>query len=457
MKLTFYGGAGAVTGANYLLEFDDPSHKNGKQKILIDCGLSQGGNEAERGNFKPFPYKASEIDRVLITHAHIDHSGLLPKLIKAGFKGNIFSTAPTRDFAEPLLLDAEHIMRNDAEKYKSTPIYSIEDVTNMLKQWHAVDYEKLLPLGGGGASAMFYSAGHILGSASILIHAEGKNILFSGDLGNAPAPLIGPPEPPADVDYCLIESAYGDRIHEDLAQRRKKLEEVAINSIQTGGTLMIPTFALSRTQILLLELKHLFEKHEVKPVPVFLDSPLAIKITEIYNKYRGYFRPEVASRFAHPESIFDFPNLRITPTTEESKSINKVKGPKIIIAGSGMSTAGRILHHEKRYLPDANSTLLIFGYQVAGTLGRMLLDGKKRVKIMGEQVNVKARVRAIGAYSAHADQNQLIEWVKPFKDKVKKIFVVQGDPKSSGALADRIKKEYKIDAVVPKNRGSVTL
>ncbi|MDP2629411.1 MAG: MBL fold metallo-hydrolase [Candidatus Harrisonbacteria bacterium] len=459
MKLSFYGGARAVTGANYLLEFEDKHSPTGSQKILIDCGLYQGCNYCEVSNFNPFPYKPSEIERVFLTHAHIDHSGRLPKLVKDGFKGTVFSTPPTKDFAQHLLIDSQHILaRTAAKKNKEEFMYQETDVYQLLKQWQGIEYGKEIPLGNSGAVAIFHSAGHILGSASIEIRAEGKTILFSGDLGNNPSPLIGPADAPCKADYCLIESAYGDRIHEDLPHRQEKLKAVTVDAVKAGGALMIPAFSLERTQILLLEMKKIFKENAIpESVPVYLDSPLAIRLTEIYNNYRGYFKPEVASQFAHPEKIFSFPNLKMTMSTDQSRAIKGRKGPKIIIAGAGMSNAGRIIHHEKQYLPDPHSTLLIFGYQAEGTLGRLLLDGRKKVKILGSMVPVRAKIKAIGAYSAHADQVQLLNWAAPMKKTLKKMFVVQGEEKASLALAGKMKEVYGFDAVVPQINESVEL
>ncbi len=443
-----------VTGANYLLEVEDKKHPRGIVRILVDCGLAQGSHFVERHNYDIFPYKASEIDAVFVTHAHIDHTGRLPKLMKEGFEGTVYSTPPTHDCAELLLLDSQHILEQEGQKIGEGALYEIDDINRLMGHWRSVRYHD--PIMVGAVKATLYSAGHILGSASILIEAEGKKILFSGDLGNQPAPLIGPAECPTDADYCLIESAYGDRIHEDLQNRYTKLERVILDTVHNGGALMIPAFALERTQILLLELHEMLEKHQIPQVPVFVDSPLAIKLTSVYALYRDYLRPEVVHHFDGGD-MFRLPGLRMTPTTEDSKSINNVHNPKIIIAGSGMSHAGRILHHELRYLSDPKSTLLIFGYQVEGSLGRRLLDGAQHVSIMGSDIHVRAKVKAIGAYSAHADQRQLMSWIKPLTGKVKKVFVVQGEGQASNVLAAKLRSELHMEAVVPSAGESVVL
>lgn len=456
MKLTFYGGAQSVTGANYLLEIADSSMKGGVRKMLIDCGLTQGSHFVEEHNYDDFKYDLTEISEVFVTHAHIDHTGRLPKLIKDGYKGAVWSTPPTRDFAELLLLDSEHILGQEAERAGHEPIYGTEDITGLMKLWQVASYHQKIQL-SPEVLVTLYSAGHILGSASVVIEAEGKKIVFSGDLGNQPAPFIGPAECPTDADYCVMESAYGNRIHENLDTRHQKLEQIIIDTMKDGGVLMIPAFALERTQVLLLELKDMLSKHEIPNVPIFIDSPLAIKLTDVYNQYRNYFKPEIAAQFEDITEMFRFPGMHMTATTDDSKAINSVANPKIIIAGSGMSHAGRILHHERRYLPDPKSSLLIFGYQAEGSMGRLLLNGVKHVRIMGEDVPVRAKIKALGAYSAHADQNQLLAWLKPLVGRVKKVFLVQGEGDAAGALARKIVDEFHLDAQVPTEGESVVL
>ncbi len=459
MKLTFHGGAGQVTGSNYLLEFADTSLPGGVRKILIDCGLHQGSNFCEKHNYDPFPFNPKEISEVFVTHAHIDHTGRLPKLVRQGFLGAVYSTSPTRDFAELLLLDSGHILKQEAEREQLPVIYDDQDVADLMKQWKGVSYHKEIKLGahGTGATVTLFSAGHILGSASILVEAEGKRILFSGDLGNSPSPLIGPAETPARVDFCVMEGTYGNRIHEDLKERKHKLQNAITETMKNRGTLVIPVFALERTQILLLEIKDMIEKKLIPKVPIFLDSPLAIQLTTVYNRYREFFKPDILSRFTSREAIFDFPGLRMTPTTEDSKSINAAGAPKIVIAGSGMSQGGRILHHEKRYLPDPRSALLIFGYQSQGSLGRRILDGAQVVRIMGEDVPVRARIKAIGAYSAHADQRQLLEWLMQFKGSVKKVFMVHAEPDAALALKAKIADQVGVETMAPSEHQAVEL
>jgi metallo-beta-lactamase family protein len=454
MRLTFYGGAGAVTGSNYLLEIPDPKHPKGAYRFLFDCGLSQGVEFAEAHNYEKFPYDLKSIDAVFVSHAHIDHTGRLPKLFKEGFDGAVYSTPPTRDCAELLLLDSQHILAQEAHRTGKPALYELEDVERLMAHWQSVVYHT--PMVFGSIKITFFSAGHILGSASTLIEAEGKRVVFSGDLGNQPAPLIGPAECPEKLDYCIMESAYGDRNHEDLENRYAKLERVILDTVSNGGTLMIPAFALERTQILLLELHDMLAKHRIPQVPIFIDSPLAIKLTAVYSLYSSYLRPEVVDSFRGGD-LFRFPGLRMTATTDDSKAINHAPNPKIVIAGSGMSHAGRILHHELRNLPDPKSTLLIFGYQVKGSLGRRLLDGEKQVYIMGDPVHVRAKIKAIGGYSAHADQQQLLAWFAPAVKTVKRVFLVQGEEEVATVLAGKMKEKFGVNATVPKPYESVVL
>ena len=454
MKLTFWGGAGSVTGANYLLESSVIGHKS-SVKMLIDCGLHQEGHYAEHENFEPFPYNPREIADVFITHAHIDHIGLVPKLVRDGFKGLVRSTPPTRDFAEFLLLDSENILMKEAMREKKPPLYVTEDVGKAMEQWQGVQYHKEMEC--GDARATFFDAGHVLGSSIVRIEAEGKTVVFSGDLGNSPPPIIRSTETLEAADYCVIESTYGDRAHENVGSRREMLEDAVEETVSAGGTLMIPAFALERTQELLFHLHELFEQGRVPKVPVFLDSPLAIKLTAVYRKYEDYFNHDMQRLVRSGDDFLNFKGLRLTLTTEQSKEINDVPPPKIIIAGSGMSHGGRIVHHERRYLPDPKSAVLFVGYQAIGSLGRQILDGAETVKIFGEEVPVRARKIQIAGYSAHADQPQLLDWLRPMRKTLKKVFVVQGENKASEVLAQKIRDELAITAVVPKRGESFEL
>lgn len=446
MRLIFYGGAGTVTGSNYLLE-------SGGEKILVDCGMLQGTHYFEKKNFEKFAYRPEEISAVFVTHPHIDHIGRIPQLYKAGFRGRIFSTPPAKDASELLLLDSEHILREEAFERRESPPYEVGDVTKVMGFWQKVSYHEKIQV--GPFEAELYNSGHVLGAASVLIKAEGKAVAFSGDLGNMPTSFIRETEYISRADYALVESAYGNRVHDKIPDRKDLLEDFIEEVVKSGGVLMIPSFALERTQDLIFELNDLVENNRIPRAPVFVDSPLAIKLTAVYEKYSDdptYFNPATIKmiREHHGQAFFNFPGLHMTLTTEQSKEINNVPPPKVIVAGSGMSNAGRILHHEVRYLGDPKSALLIVGFQARGSLGRQILDGAKTVKILGQTVPVRCKIKAIGGYSAHADQPQLLKWVEAMRDNLKKVFVVQGEPEESNPLAQKIKDDFAIAAEVPK-------
>jgi metallo-beta-lactamase family protein len=453
MKLSFYGGAKSVTGANYLLD-------NGEVKILVDCGLFQGSNYAEVLNYEDFPYDASTINYVFITHSHTDHTGRLPKLYKEGFRGKIFTTKPAVDLMRETLMNNQGLIASEAFKDGHEPLFSVDDVKNTISLMKGFDYNVKIDL-GAGIIAVLHDAGHILGSSIVELNwsdhsknGQTSKIYFTGDLGNPPTPLLNSPFFPKDGDYVVIESAYGSRIHEDKTKRKDILEDVIEETVVKGGTVMIPSFAMERTQELLYEINQLLKNGRIPKIPIYLDSPLAIKLTEVFKKYKNQLNYKAISYFKKEGSLFKFPMLRQTMATEQSKAINNVVGPKVIIAGSGMSIGGRILHHEKKYLSDPNSAILFVGYQVKGSLGRKILSGATRVNIFGQSIPIRCKVKAIGGYSSHADQVLLLKWIKGIAngEKLKKVFVVQGEEESSQALADKVRDNFAIDAVVP-NKG----
>lgn len=454
MKLHFYGGAREVTGVKYLLEIEISAKKS--IKILIDCGMLQGDKDAHERNYAPFPFNAKEIDYLFITHAHIDHVGLAPKLYKNGFRGKVFVTPPTKDLTEITLIDSCGILERESQEKGIDPLFREDDVKGILGLMHPIKYGKKHKI-EGEIYLKLNDAGHILGSSIIELWAEGKKIVFSGDLGNAPTPLLRPPTKIDEADYILVESTYGNKIHEGREKRKEILENIIEETFNRNGVLMIPVFAVERTQELLCELDELAENCRIPKVPIFIDSPMAVKATEIYKKYPDYFNKDARKQVLAGDDFFKFPGLVYTEDVNESKKINNISPPKIIIAGSGMSTGGRILFHEKLYLKDPQNCLLITNYQVKGSLGRKLLDGEKEVKIFDETIQVKAKVCSIEGYSSHADQKAIYNWLNNFEKPVKHIWAVQGEQESSEALAILIEDHLGIPTSVPKQGDVVEL
>ena len=457
IKISFFGGTEEVTGSNYLLEIDGDDYSGrGKTRILVDCGLFQGSRVAEEKNSHPFPYQPSSIDAVLVTHAHLDHVGRIPKLVKEGFKGKIYSTYPTKDFAKLMLIDSLGVLEKEAKRHNGArPIYQEEDVEKAMSLWEAKNYRENCEI--GGVNILFKDAGHILGSAIIEITdskngesgAKKKKLVFTGDLGNSPEPLINPTETVNDASFMVIESTYGDRLHEDYSQADLKLERAIENIVKKKGTLMIPAFSLERTQRILYQINDLVENGRIPKIKIFLDSPLSIKATEVYKNYANLYNAEAKNSLLKGDDLFDFPGLVLTMESEESKKIHEIAPPKIIIAGSGMCNGGRIVHHLKNYLPSKNNTLLFVSYLAVGSLGRLLHDGEKLVSIMGEKIPVEAEIEKIGGYSSHADLNGLLGFSAKSADTLEKVFVTHGELKSSSFLAQRLRDYLGISAVAP--------
>jgi len=450
VKIEFYSGVGTVTGANFGLTGEE-------SKFLIDCGLTQGDKEDRASNYKSFPYNPADFDFLFITHAHIDHIGRIPKLVKDGFKGTIYSTEATQELVKYMLDDAVNILQGEAKRDRIEPLYKKENVDQALSQWKSIPYHQNFKI-NDEFSVNLKDAGHILGSAMFeFIHTDSKKkVVFTGDLGNTPTPLLKNTDVISDANYLVMESVYGDRNHEDLDERKEKLKEVINRVTKRGGTLIIPVFSLEKTQVLLHELNDMVEAGEVEQVPVFLDSPLAIRLTEVYKREFDNFNEHVRKEIRDGDDIFHFPKLEVTMHQRESEAIHHIKGPKIIIAASGMSEGGRIMSHEKIYLPDENSALLFIGFQVAGSLGRAIKEGKKKIKMSGRDVEINAEIVTVNGYSSHKDSDGLLEFASSSSETLKKVFVVMGEPKSALFLAQKIRDNLDIDAVHP-NAGDVVV
>ena len=438
-----WGGAGTVTGANFEIS-------TGKSRILIDCGLVQGTPQMEEVNKNPFGYDPKLFSALLITHTHMDHIGRIPKLVRDGFTSPIYSTAETKAIAEVVLADELHIALQNAKEMNIAPLFDEKDVSKAISLWHTIPYhqETLIT---DDISVVLYDTGHILGSAMYWVILKSgnmhKSILCSGDLGNSPSLLQKDLEIPPGPDYLLMESVYGDRNHTGLEDRVMNFKNAVRERIERGGTVLIPAFSIERTQVILSMLNEMAEKEGFK-VPVFLDSPLAIHVTDIYEKVSGLFNAEATKEMSEGDGLFKFKTLKETARVEDSRTIAGITGPKVIIAGSGMSTGGRILSHERRYLPDANTSVLLMGYQAPGTLGRQLEDGVKRVSIDNEEIEIKAKIISIHGFSGHADSDHLLAFVESLSPKPKKVFVAMGEARASGFIAQRIKDNLDIDTQV---------
>lgn len=448
--LGFYGGVGTVTGANFMLD-------TGNFAFLVDCGLVQGNEFAEEINAADFVYSPAKVDTLLVTHAHADHIGRIPKLVRDGFNGKIYSTRPTKDLAAVMFADALKIMEMEAARHNRKAIYDEDDIRVALSLWDTKDYHQGFII-GDDITITLRDAGHILGSAIVEAERGGKKVVFTGDLGNVPQPLLGAPDVPKGYDYLVMESVYGDRQHEDVEERTAMLQSHIEETIRTEGTLIIPAFSLERTQGMLLEINNLVEAGTIPPIKTFLDSPLAIRVTSIYRNSIEYLKPEIQEQIKAGDDIFTFDGLKFTETVKESSQISRTKGAKIIIAGSGMSHGGRIRTHEKEYLGKTNTTVLLVGYQTTGSVGRLLQDGAKKIWIDGVHVKVVAKIATIRGYSGHADRDQLVDFVyQGDGDKAKQIFVTMGEEKSSLFLTQRLRDYLGANAIAPEANAEIEI
>jgi len=450
MRITFNGACREVTGSCALIE-------TSKTKFLVDCGLFQGQEFSTQDNFSSFGFNPKEIDFVLLTHAHVDHCGRIPKLNKEGFKGKIYCTLPTRDLTEIILLDSANIISKEALKNNSQPLFREEDVVGAMNNFSPINYHEKKRV-SSDVEVRMSDAGHILGSSifEVFVQENGKEkkIVFSGDLGNNPTPIIHDMEFIDEADFVIIESTYGGRFHEPAEWRKKGLHQAILESIGRKGVLMIPAFSLERTQEIIYELNDLAESEQISKAPIFLDSPLAIKAVDIYRKYVSFFDEEAQRKINSGDDLFNFSGLKYAKDVEESRAINQISPPKIILAGAGMCNGGRITYHLKRYLPGSKNHLLMVGYQAENTLGRKLLDGNKKVEIDGEFISVRAKVSALGSYSSHADQPKLLYWLGRIRGKKpQRVFINHGEEKAMLMLADGIKQKFNINSeIAEKNK-----
>lgn len=455
MNITFHGAARTTTGSMHLIETEH-------QRILLDCGLYQGKRAEAFARNAQLPFDPTSITHVILSHAHIDHSGNLPILVKRGYAREIHCTTATRDLATLMLRDSAHIQEQDAAYLNQKtsrrglppvePLYTTEDAEAALDHFVSHAYDQWFDLDGGGR-AQLRDAGHILGSASIVVEAReaGRTyrIGFSGDLGRAHAPILRDPAPLADLDYLIIESTYGDRTHPSFDQAANALARVVRETIARGGKVIIPAFAVGRTQGLLYFLHQQIRTGEIPRAPIFVDSPLAIDATDVFRLHLECFDAATRRLLLAHDDPFGFGGLKYTRTVDESRALNTLAAPAIIISASGMCEAGRVLHHLKHNIEDARSTILLVGYQAENTLGRRLVEGARRVKIFGDEFTVRAQVERADGFSAHADRRELLEWVAPLCPRLQAVFIVHGDDARLHALADALRARGDFRVTIP--------
>lgn len=451
MRITFAGAAGTVTGSRYLVEASG-------RRVLVDCGLFQGIKRLRERNWAPPPFAPDKLDAVVLTHAHIDHTGYVPRLIKSGYRGPVFCTRGSRELLQILLPDSGFLQEEEARlanqhgyahHHPALPLYTREEAERSLEQLRPVDYYarfEVVP----GIHASFTRAGHILGSGCLSLSAEGKTLLFSGDVGRPNDPTMRPPDPLPAGDFLVIESTYGDRRHPD-EDVPAELAAIVNQTAQKRGTLVVPTFAVGRAQHLLHILSQLRAEQRIPQLPIYLDSPMAISATEIFAR-------ETSDHKLTPEELQQMQDSAIcTHTPDESRAIDASGEPKIILSASGMATGGRVLHHLRRFLGDERNTVLLVGYQAAGTRGRSLLDGVDELKIHGQYVYVRARIAQLEGLSAHADYAELIAWLKQSQVAPRRVFVTHGEPAASDAMRRRLRDTFAWNVDVPEQGESYEL
>jgi metallo-beta-lactamase family protein len=463
MNVTLYGAAEDVTGSAYHLQTDQAN-------VLVDCGLFQGGKMAEEKNRRDRALKAKDLDAILITHAHLDHTGRLPCLAKTGFTGPIFATQATTELAALILRDSAKVQAQDLERTNRKrqragkplldPLYSLTDVEATLPLFRPVPYDQSIPV-APGISAQFVEAGHLLGSASILLTVESgprkTTVVFSGDLGPKGAPILKDPSDVNQANVVFLESTYGDHDHRPLADTIAEFEDIVIAAVRRKGKILVPTFAVGRAQLLLYLLALMFRQKKVEPFPIFVDSPMAIEATKIYQHHPELADEESTELNRQRPIESDLRTVKTTVTADESRALNDQSGPCLILAGAGMCNAGRIVHHLRQNLWRPETHVLIVGYQAEGTLGRLLVDGKKVVSIFGEKVAVKANIRTLGGFSAHAGQSDLLRWFDHMAHCRPRVILTHGETDAREALAQIIQERYGLKPEMPKLEETIEL
>jgi metallo-beta-lactamase family protein len=454
VNIKFLGAARSVTGSKHLLEIDN-------KKILVDCGMFQGKKELRSRNWDKLPIDPKEIDLVVITHAHIDHTGYLPRLVRDGFSGKIVCTAATEDLMQIMLLDAAKLQEEDAlfafkkgysRHSKPEPLFTTDDAKLVMQLVESHPFKTKVKL-LRNVSVTFYNAGHILGAAIVEMiltgNSQQKKIVFSGDLGRYNDPIMYDPEGINEADVLLTESTYGDRLN-PMEDVEGQLTQIVNETYANGGVLVIPAFAVGRSQLLIYYFQKLMEAEKIPLLPIFLDSPMAISVTHLYEKYAALHKIKVTQDHHELISIFDASNIHFCNSMESSKALNEMKKPGIIISASGMATGGRVLHHLYHRLPHEQDTVLLAGYQAEGSRGRSILEGEKSIKIFGEQVPVRCRVREVHGLSAHADQSELLRWLSNYQSPPKATFVVHGEEASANAFSQIIQQKLGWNTVIPE-------